>query len=115
LNVIPKHQHSMVPLVIVYPKQSALIDPLNAKIMRMQSSGLIDHWATEYVNRKFSRVSKAPRSTEPLSFGNVAAAFNILAIGYLVSGVTFLGEHFWHERKGKPHHRPTAAGTKRRR
>jgi hypothetical protein len=115
LNVIPRYQQSMIPFVILYPVQSPLIDPLNAKILRMQSSGLINHWATEYVNNKFVRRIAYSRSIEPLEFGNVAAAFNVLLFGYFVSGLAFLVEQFWYERKGKPNHRQTAAGRKRRR
>jgi hypothetical protein len=115
LNVIPRYQPSMVPFVIFYPKQSGLIDPFNARILRMQSSGLIDHWATDYVNLKFTRPMSPPQSTEPLGFGNIGAAFNILLIGYLASGLAFLAEQFWHERKRTPRQRTTAARTKRRR
>jgi hypothetical protein len=102
LHVMPEDQ-LFIPVLIVYPKYSVLIWPINRKILNYQSSGLIDFWASRYVNNKYLREwkRKEHQTPKPLKFVNIQASIAVLLTGHLLSIITFCLEYCWWCHKGK--------------
>jgi hypothetical protein len=92
LQVIPEHQN-LIPLNIFYPKQSPFRRPFDDKLLQYQSSGLIDFWASKFVNLKFAQ--DLPQKQEPprsLRLNDLTASFQSLVLGCLLSAIVFIGE-----------------------
>jgi hypothetical protein len=68
--------------------------------MRMREAGLIDEWNKKFQPdaRKCLLKSKKNHNLKPLDLGNLFGAFVVVAVGFLVSLVIFMGEQFLYRR-----------------
>jgi hypothetical protein len=98
LQVIPESQ-ILVHCNIFYPKQSPFQRPFNDKLLQYQASGLIDFWASKFVNLKFAQnLRPKPDPTRALKMHDLSATFQTLALGCLLSAVVFIGELIYSRR-----------------
>jgi hypothetical protein len=99
LHVITERQ-ILVPLNIFYPKQSPLRRPIDEKLLQYQTCGLIDFWASKFVDLKFAhnlhQENEPPRA---LKLHDLTASFQSLALGCLLGAIVFIGELIYSHRQ----------------
>lgn len=92
-NKILKETFLTVPIVIYTKKEFYLLDELNKKIELLKSSGLIDYWHNQEVN-KGALTEHNLGGPRILRIGELLGCFQILLSGCLIGLVIFVLEFF---------------------
>lgn len=80
-----------IPVVIYSLKDFYLLHEMNEEIENLKSSGLIEYWDFEYVDKKFLKIEevKAPSN---LKFEHLLGSFELLLCGLLLGFLVFCVE-----------------------
>lgn len=78
-------------LVIFLHRQSCLTEEINRYILNFGSSGLLDKWMREFVDESYL-TQKIVSSPKKLEFEQLLGCFELLAIGFIISGTAFVLE-----------------------
>lgn len=77
---------------IYFQKNSYLTKNFNDKISLMKASGLIDFWATDYINSRYINFKSKDNSPRKLNLEQMMGGFEVLFIGYVISFVVIFCE-----------------------
>lgn len=75
-------------IVIYMHKQSCLVNEVNNVLLNLMSGGLIQYFASTFINPSFLRSPNASK-TKSLNYDQLDGAFDLLEIGLLLSFVVF--------------------------
>lgn len=81
-------------IVIYMHKQSCLTRQLNEMIIYLVSGGLIDTWASKFIDKQFLKY-KSTSKAKALNMQQLMGAFQLLMVGLAMSFVTFCFEHLF--------------------
>lgn len=77
---------------IYFRKNSYLEQAFNKKIQLLKSSGLIDFWASEFINSRYLNIKTRDGSPKKLNMEQLLGGFEVLLIGLVVGFFVFLVE-----------------------
>lgn len=81
----------LIPVVIYAKKDSFLLEAINEKIEAIQSTGLINKWHLENIDKKFLRDGNS--DLKAFSFEQLLGCFEILLYGLAACLIIFFIEH----------------------
>jgi hypothetical protein len=82
----------MIPIVMYMPKNSYLVDPFNMHLLRLESSGLIKFWQSNYGDMKYLADPNEFTGPKSLKLSHLSATFQILLSSCLAGFVIFIFE-----------------------
>jgi hypothetical protein len=106
--IILKERVMSIPSAIFTPKNYFLIPAMNDKIHKLKSGGLIDHWHSMEIDKRFENVQSSGHGPSALGPRHFIGCFQMLGVSYFVSLLAFITEIFlwrWKKKKNKKHHR----------
>lgn len=77
-----------IPVVIYSLKDFYLLDEMNEEIEKLRSTGLIEYWNYEYVDKKFLKIEEV-KAPSKLNFDHLLGSFEVLLCGLLLSILVF--------------------------
>lgn len=77
---------------IYFRKNSFLVEGFNKKISILKSSGLINFWASDYIDSKFLKVKMRDESAKKLNVVQLLGGFEVLFIGFAFGFMALLCE-----------------------
>lgn len=81
-------------IVIYMNKQSCLVNQVNQIIINSANGGLIEKWASHYIDKKFLN-HKSSRKAVGLTMTQLSGAFQLLLLGLCISFLFFMAEQFF--------------------
>lgn len=90
--LICKEHYMSIPVVIYARKNFYLLQAINSKINQIQASGLIEHWHSQAVSKRFQTVQKVAKSRETMTLDHLSGCFYLLMMGLLASVAAFVIE-----------------------
>lgn len=81
-----------IPIVIYFRKDSYLVEICNEKLDMFRSAGLINYWAELYLQSHYSKRQDAKIGPKMFKIKTLTGAFQIIAIGWLISFTAFAVE-----------------------
>lgn len=91
-NIILKERVMSIPSAIFTPKNFFLIPALNDKIQMLKSGGLIDHWHSMEIDKRFENIAAENKGPKALSVRHFIGCFQMLALSYFISFLAFINE-----------------------
>jgi hypothetical protein len=77
---------------IYFRKNSYLQEVFNEKISILKSSGLIDFWASDFINSQFLNFKTSDKSPKQLNIAQLKGGFEILFIGFCIGSFILICE-----------------------
>jgi hypothetical protein len=75
-------------IVVYYPKESCLAIPFDNVISLLANNGLVDNWASIFINRKYLN-QKIEKNNKALNFQQLKGAIELLVAGWILASVIF--------------------------
>jgi hypothetical protein len=77
---------------IYFRKNSYLVKVFNKKISFLKASGLIDFWASNFIDSRYLNINTVDKSPKKLNIGQLMGGFQVLFIGIFVGFALFVCE-----------------------
>lgn len=87
--------YSMVPVAIYFPKNSYLVESFNRKLMLFDNAGLILHWASANIDKKYLNFKAVATGPKRITLQHFSGTFQTLFGGLVLSILVFVLECFW--------------------
>lgn len=86
---------TMIPITIYYPKDSYLVGPFDEKLIWLQCSGLISHWASQEVDYRYLSYSSESTGPRAMTLEHLLGTFQIWIFMCIFAFMIFLLELTW--------------------
>lgn len=81
-----------VQIVNYFPKNSYLIDRMDAKIGVMKAAGLVNLWMEKYIDKSYIKIKQQQSGLKVMKIQQLLGGFEILFIGFGTAIVIFFAE-----------------------
>jgi hypothetical protein len=89
----------MLPISIMYPKGSYLVEPFNMRLLWFDASGLMKYWVSADTDMKFMSQSALNVGPKTISIQHLAGIFQIWIAFCGIACLVFIVEIFYHYRE----------------